>query len=319
MPENLTAAQSASLLREVGAQLMVRGWLSANNVVFRGDDAEPATVVDTGYSTHADQTTALVRSALAGKPLSRIVNTHLHSDHCGGNAALCRAWPETQISVPIGYQGAVQPWNEDKLTYRLTGQQCEPFEVRSFLRTGEPVVLGGREWQVHATPGHDPDAVVLFEPIARILISGDALWSRRLAIIFPALEDDAGFDEANLALNLIEHLAPRLVLPGHGEAFTDVTGAIAQSRARLEAFARDPQRHRAHAVRALVTYRMLELGRAERAALTDWIVTTPVFIQAFRRSIDSSDLGIQAEATLDRLIRDGHLRVDGGFVSLDSR
>ena len=45
-------------------------------------------MVDTGYCIHAEQTLALVEAALQGAPLQRIVNTHLHNDHCGGNALL---------------------------------------------------------------------------------------------------------------------------------------------------------------------------------------------------------------------------------------
>jgi len=56
--------------------------------VFAATDGTPATVVDTGFCRHSEQTIALVDRALAGTPLARIVNTHLHSDHCGGNAAL---------------------------------------------------------------------------------------------------------------------------------------------------------------------------------------------------------------------------------------
>jgi glyoxylase-like metal-dependent hydrolase (beta-lactamase superfamily II) len=67
-------------------RVVERGWLSANNVVFM--DAAGASVVDTGYCTHAAQTVALMEHVLQGLPLARIINTHLHSDHCGGNAAL---------------------------------------------------------------------------------------------------------------------------------------------------------------------------------------------------------------------------------------
>lgn len=67
-------------------QVLQRGWLSANNIVFA--DAQATTVVDTGYHSHAAQTLALVDAALGGRRLDRIINTHLHSDHCGGNAAL---------------------------------------------------------------------------------------------------------------------------------------------------------------------------------------------------------------------------------------
>lgn len=68
-----------------------RGWLSSNNVLLV--DEARAALVDTGYATHAEQTVSLVEHALAGRALDTIVNTHLHSDHCGGNARLQAQWP----------------------------------------------------------------------------------------------------------------------------------------------------------------------------------------------------------------------------------
>src|SRR5690606_25945662 len=65
-------------------QVFERGWLSSNNILFTGADG--TALVDSGYVTHAPQTLALVRQVLAGRPLERLLNTHLHSDHCGGNA-----------------------------------------------------------------------------------------------------------------------------------------------------------------------------------------------------------------------------------------
>lgn len=316
MPEGLSFAQAAAALREVGAQLLVRGWLSANNIVFRGEGDLPATVVDTGYVNHGDQTLALIGATLGDKPLSRIVNTHLHSDHCGGNALLCRTWPDVRISVPAGYRSAVAPWDEALLSYRLTGQACEPFPVDDFLQAGGSVALAGRDWQVHAAPGHDPDAVVLFEPQSRVLISGDALWANRLAIVFPALSGEGGFKETRETLDIIERLAPRVVLPGHGDAFTDIAGAIAQSRARLEAFERDPDRHRQHAVRALVVYHMLDVTRAERADLIRWIASTPIFQQAFGCLENFNEAEGHARVIVARLVSDGVLQATGSMIHL---
>jgi DNA recombination-dependent growth factor C len=48
-------------------RVLERGWLSANNVVFL--DGDEATVVDTGYVTHAAQTVELVRHALDGQDI----------------------------------------------------------------------------------------------------------------------------------------------------------------------------------------------------------------------------------------------------------
>ena len=310
-----------AVLRALGARVLVRGWLSANTIVFAGAagadapaDETGATVVDTGYVSHALQTEALIGQALAGAPLAHVVNTHLHSDHCGGNAALARRWPGLRITVPAASRSKLQPWDDDRLSYRETGQGCEPFAPSHFIDHGDTLMLGGRPWQVHAAPGHDPDAVLLFEPDSATLISGDALWESRLAIIFPELAGEPGFDAAHLALDLIERLRPRLVLPGHGEPFTGVVGAIAASRQRLDAFAAAPMRHRQHAARALVVYHLLEHRARPRRALVDWIVATPIFSQALQCQGDPVRAREMAEAIVDRLLGDGVLVAQGDRV-----
>ena len=311
-------AAVAVTLAEIGAQVLVRGWLSANNIVFAGNAAGQtgACVVDTGYASHAEQTGALIEQALGGAPLARVVNTHLHSDHCGGNASLARRWPGLHISVPSGYRTRLLPWDEAKLNYRDTDQQCEPFTPQAFISAGDELMLGPRAWQVHAAPGHDPDAVLLFEPHSRTLISGDALWESRLAIIFPELVGEPGFDAAHRALSLIEALAPRLVLPGHGQPFTGVQQAIEASRQRLRAFAAAPIKHRQHAARALLSFHMLEHRRRPRGALIDWMVRTPIFRQALQCEDDPALALSSATATLDRLLADGVLVADGEHIEL---
>ena len=295
----------AATLAHLQAQVLVRGWLSANNIVFHQHGQ--GQVVDTGYISHADQTLALVGSALAGRPLAEVVNTHLHSDHCGGNAALAQRWPGLRITVPAASQSKLLPWDDSQLSYRKTGQRCDPFVPQAFLADGDTLQLGGRPWQVHAAPGHDPDAVLLFEPETATLISGDALWQQRLAIIFPELDDTPGFDDAARVLDRIERLQPRLVLPGHGEPFTDVAAALAASRQRLAAFQAAPLKHRAHAARALVVYHLLEHRRRPRQALVDWIASTPIFLKALQCTGDPARAQVAAEATVARLLADGVL------------
>ena len=55
--------------------VLERGWLSANNILFVGH--HDTAIVDTGYCSHAGQTVELVRNVLQGRPLDRILNTHL--------------------------------------------------------------------------------------------------------------------------------------------------------------------------------------------------------------------------------------------------
>jgi len=299
----------AATLATLHAQVLVRGWLSANNTVFvhqgRGQ------LVDTGYLSHVDQTLALVQHALGGAPLAEVLNTHLHSDHCGGNAALAARWPGLQLRVPAASAAKLQPWDDSQLTYHLTGQQCAPFVPTGFLHDGDTVQLGGHAWQVHAAPGHDPDAVMLFEPATATLISGDALWQHRLAIIFPELAGEPGFDATAAVLDRIERLRPRLVLPGHGTPFTDVAAALAASRQRLSAFMAAPLKHRGHAARALVVYHMLEHRSRPLQALVDWIATTPIFLQALQCEGDAEAALQAAGETVDRLLADGVLQLHG--------
>ena len=236
-----------------------RGWLSSNNVLLFDDDRS-ATLVDTGYVTHKAQTRELVRHALQGRALARIVNTHLHSDHCGGNAELQRAFGAT-IHIPPGHADAVARWDEDELTFVATGQQCERFAYDGLIEPGSEMHMGGYAWQVHAASGHDPHSVVLWAPAAGVLIAADALWENGFGVIFPELEGESGFAEQRAILERIESFAPRLVIPGHGAPFTDVGAALARARARLDALSASLERNARHAARVLLKFYLLEVRK----------------------------------------------------------
>ncbi|HJV69817.1 MBL fold metallo-hydrolase [Ideonella sp.] len=306
----------AGILRGLGAQFLQRDWLSANQIVFGAAGPQaPATVVDTGYSRHAEMTLALVERALAGQPLARIVNTHLHSDHCGGNRAL-QAHHPAETFVPVPSLDAARAWDEARLSYRATGQRCERFRVDGAIAPGSTIHLGAAEWQVHAAPGHDPEAVLLFEPQTRTLISGDALWEDRLAIIFPELFGQDGFGPTRRTLALIESLAPRIVIPGHGAVFGDATAALAASRRRLDAFEKDPARHAQHAARALVMFHMMEHRQRERAELERWLAATPIFALTARAGRSPLPPERWARTLVEGLVDDGLLQADGALVRL---
>jgi len=295
------------LLHALGLSVLERGWLSANQAVFRSCDGAPATVVDTGFSSHVEQTIALVDHALEGKPLGRILNTHLHSDHCGGNHALQRRGA-IETWVPAPSMAAVRHWDEQALSYRLTGQPCPRFSVDHALVPGEHVALGEARWEIHAAPGHDMHAVLLFEPQTRTLIAGDALWEERLAIIFPELVGDDGFGPTRATLSLIERLQPRLVLPGHGRAFADVEKALASSRERVSAFERAPDRHAQHAARALLMFHLPEVREASVEDLVAWMRNTPIYRTVMERAgLDDAASTRWAVGHVRRLVDEGVL------------
>jgi len=258
-----------------GITFFERGWLSSNNVLL--DDGKRVVLIDTGYCTHAKQTEALVQSVIGKRPLDEIINTHLHSDHCGGNAQLQKSYPNIRISIPPGHFNEVAQWDPQALTYTPTGQQCPQFAAKNKLNSGDSFDAGGLHWQIYAAPGHDPHSMILFCPTEGILISADGLWERGFGVVFPELEGFSAFDEVEATLQLIESLEPRVVLPGHGNAFTDIYSSITFARARLEGFRNKPLKHSIYATKVLLKFKLLELQEVEIDQLFEWAHKTPYF------------------------------------------
>ena len=258
-----------------GVAFFERGWLSSNNVLLF--DSEQAVLVDTGYCTHAIQTERLVKSILGARPLDEIVNTHLHSDHCGGNAHLQTIYPQLKTSIPPGHYEAVTHWNPEALSYTPTGQQCPQFIAQRTLQTGDCFVAAGLEWRVHASPGHDPHSIILFCHTEGILISADALWEKGFGVVFPEIEGISAFNEVETTLDLIESLNPRVILPGHGPAFIDIASAMNYSRSRLNSFKTNPLKHAVYASKVLLKFKLLEMQSIDIALICKWAIGCSYF------------------------------------------
>lgn len=289
-----------------------RGWLSANNLLFVSP--QNTALVDSGYCTHAAQTLALVQGALQGRALDLTVNTHLHSDHCGGNAALQAQYPALRTLIPPGEAPQVARWDEDALSYRATGQQCPRFTFSDTLRPGSSVQLGERWWQAHAAPGHDPHSLLLFEPQSRVLISADALWENGFGVVFPEIDGIAAFDEVAATLDVIESLNPQLVIPGHGSVFTDVAPALQRARRRLEGFVANPPKHTLYAAKALLKFKLLELQQLPYPEFEQWVLATPCFTALRQAHAPHGDPAQWVQALSAELQRSGAARCESGWI-----
>jgi glyoxylase-like metal-dependent hydrolase (beta-lactamase superfamily II) len=293
-----------------GVHFIERDWLSSNGVLFLG--AGPPSLLDTGYHKHRHLTRAVAERLLAGRPLEQLICTHLHSDHCGGNAELQRTWP-CQTWIPEGCAAAVRAWDENALSFRDTGQQCERFRHQAVLRDGQTLMLAGEGWEVIGAAGHDPDMMILYCPSHRLLISSDALWENGFGILFPELDGHRATDDQAAILDRIDRLDIERVIPGHGPMFTDVQGALARARSRLELFARDPAGHARYAVKALVKFRLLERERLRLQEAVDEVGQVPLLARTNARHLHMSPQAL-GQWAIDALIRAGAARLEGDTV-----
>lgn len=270
-------------------RVIERGWLSSNSILLF--DGNEATLIDSGYVGHAAQTIELVKSTLAGRQLVRIINTHSHSDHIGGNAALQREF-NCQIIIPAGIEEHVSTWNEQALFLSVGDQRGERFRHDGIVRPGDTLRMGGMDWLAFAAPGHDMDALVFHCPAAKLLISGDALWEDGFGIIFGELLGQPGALQATReTLDMIAGLGVKNVIPGHGKPFADVPGALARAYARLAAFEADPLRMAKNGIKACFIFNLLDLQGLPLAELETYLDRVPFF-----RDVGTRHLGMEPPA-----------------------
>jgi glyoxylase-like metal-dependent hydrolase (beta-lactamase superfamily II) len=249
-----------------GMVFIQRDWLSSNSLLLL--NSHFSALIDTGYECHAPLLADLIHHHLADQPLDQILNTHLHSDHCGGNALLQRLYPNVQIGVPCFSLETTLQWDEDALTYQATGQTCPRFQPHFGILPGDSLELAGFVWEALHSPGHDNESLIFFEPTHRLLISADALWESGLAVVFPAFLGGPSFDAVARSLDLIEGLNPKWVIPGHGPMFSNPSDAIALARSRLHMFDMHPDKHAWYAAKVMVKFKLMA---AQSLPMTDFL------------------------------------------------
>ena len=292
-------------------RVIERGWLSANNILFL--EGEGATLVDSGYVTHAGQTVALVRHALDGRRLRRLVNTHSHSDHIGGNAALKAAF-DCEITVPSGLHATIADWDEEALLLSPLGQEAARFQHDALIGAGSEIEMGGLTWEALAVPGHDMEALAYYNPEKRILISGDALWENGFGVVFPELLGEAdGLAATRSTLEMLARLPVAIVIPGHGRPFADVDGALERAFRRVDSFAADIGRMAWHAIKVMVSFAMMERRRIAAAEFPGFVLGLSFGSDLNRRYLGLPDDELAARVERELLLV-GALRTEGDDI-----
>jgi glyoxylase-like metal-dependent hydrolase (beta-lactamase superfamily II) len=179
-------------------------------------------VVDTGMGV--GDFAALVRSLTSREPI--VVHTHAHFDHIGASSAYerilvheseagdllagypnqqFRRWFEPQYMADIALPDGFDP----------DTAVIHPATPTGYLRHGDRIDLGSRELEIYHTPGHSPGGISIFDPVAKALFPGDAIY---LGPMF-AFRDDSDPAAYRESLRLLSELASRseVVYPSHNQ------------------------------------------------------------------------------------------------------
>lgn len=206
------------------------------------------TLVDSGCPATSRQLAAWAHE----RGVRRVVHTHHHEDHCGGDAAL-RRLPEVEILAPPRTVPILRDFYRLPVYRRLVWGQ--PRSVGA-VPMGDEVEIGGSAFRVVPTPGHASDHVCLFDPVRRWLFTGDLFIHRRVRYL-RSVEDAWRMLRS---LEEIRRLEPGVLLCSHAGVVEDAGAALADRIAHWRGLADAARRLVGDGVRPRAVSRRL-LGR----------------------------------------------------------
>lgn len=195
-PATSSSSSTTSSAAEAQFQRVNLGFVSAY-VVVRGSEAA---IVDTGVSgSEGEIEAALGEVGLGWDQVGHVVLTHRHPDHQGSAPAVLEA-----ASSATGYAGE---GDLDSIT--------APRQLTAVVDGDNVFGL-----DVVGTPGHTAGHICLLDPVAGVLVAGDALVGAEGGVAAPDPQFSSDHDEALRSVEKLAGLAYEQILFGHGDPVT---------------------------------------------------------------------------------------------------
>jgi glyoxylase-like metal-dependent hydrolase (beta-lactamase superfamily II) len=178
------------------------GFVSAYLLVRGGE----AVVVDTGVAGSGSRILATLQDiGLGWDAVAHVILTHHHSDHQGSLTEILEA-----ASAAAAHAGAAD-----------VPSITSPRPVTAVADGDE--VFGLR---IVTTPGHTAGSISVFDPVAGIVVAGDALRTEGGRPTLPGAQFTVDMDEARRSVVKLGGLTFETLLPGHGEPIESGAGAL---------------------------------------------------------------------------------------------
>jgi glyoxylase-like metal-dependent hydrolase (beta-lactamase superfamily II) len=289
-----------------------RGYLNGNHFVYRSE--EPI-LIDTAYMGDFDETERHISSL--GVDLGKvrlIVGTHCHCDHIGGHGLI---QDESKCEIAMSRIGKhfIDTRDDWSTWWRYYVQEARFFDCNRALDDGDSISVGPHEFEVHLTPGHSADGIVLFNKRDGLLISSDTLWEYDMAVMTIRVEGSAAVFHMLESLSKVEKLGAKIVYPGHGRPFTDVEEAVSRARRRLKGFLDNRTAMGEDLIKKIVVYTLMMKQSVEEENFYQLLMTTPWYMETVDLYFDAQYEDVYGSIMKTLFDKGIVKRVDGRVVT----